>query len=485
MPTSRSVRRWVPLALVAGLALSACGTKVAGSTGTGATGDLPVLHIGQRLGAPAVAGMNGSDDPYPLTGTLPTGPASAHVYRYADTRTDQAVVVALASAFHVSGTPVRHAHGWVVTAKDASVAVTDGDAAWSYAVALNGCMGVPVDVDNLPGTSSAVGCAVDVATPSAVPAPDAGGSPRPAPASSSSDLTDADALAVAAPVLTALGVDPSAARVAAGSGSVRWVTWDPAVAGTSTSGASTTLTVDATGVVSAQGVKAEPAVGPAYPLISAAAALDALRAQPVPEIAIACAIGQTCPGVGPHKVTGATLGLMSAYDDATRVLVPAWFFAVAGSDVPVPVVAVDTTYIADPAGAGAGSGGGASAEPGSSGGSAGSDPGSSFVPIPPGTPQPEPATGIGHALPVQSVTLGKDGRTLVLHSFGGMCEDFAASAVESAREIRVTLTSTWNKGSGVACPAMAKEISVPLTLAAPWDNRRIVDTSTDQPVPVG
>jgi hypothetical protein len=482
MPTSRSVRRWVPLALVAGIALSACGTKVAGG-GAGGSTDLSVLHIGQRPGAPAAAGASRDADPYPLTGTLPTAPSTAPVYRYDDARTDEAVVTTLAAAFHVSGTPVRHAHGWVITAKDASVAVTDGDAAWSYSIALNGCLGMPVDVDNLPGTSSAVGCAV--ASPPPLPAPDASGSPQPAPPSAPApaDLSDADALAVAGPVLTALGADPSDARVAAGSGSVRWITWDPAFDAMPSTGASTTLTVDATGVVSAQGVRAEPTLGPTYPLISAAAALDLLRAQPVPEIAIACAIGQTCPGVGPHKVTGGRLGLMSAYDDATRVLVPAWFFTVAGSDQPVPVVAVEAAYIADPTGSR--SSGGASAEPGSSGGGAGSDPGSSFVPIPPGTPQPEPATGTAHELPVQSVTLGKDGRTMVLHSFGGMCEDFTASSVENASEIRVTLTSTWNKGSGVACPAMAKEISVPLTLAAPWDNRRIVDTSTDQPVPVG
>ena len=69
--------------------------------------------------------------------------------------------------------------------------------------------------------------------------------------------------------------------------------------------------------------------------------------------------------------------------------------------------------------------------------------------------------------------------------FGGMCEDVTASSVESASEIRVTLTWTWNKGVAVACPAMAKEISMPLTLAAPWGHRRVVDTSNDQPVPVG
>ena len=39
---------------------------------------------------------------------------------------------------------------------------------------------------------------------------------------------------------------------------------------------------------------------------------------------------------------------MSAYDDASRVLVPAWFFTVAGSDLPVPVVAVEVIVKLDP-----------------------------------------------------------------------------------------------------------------------------------------
>ena len=480
MPTSSSVRRWLPLALVAGLALSGCGTKVAGGSGAGASGDLPVLHVGQRLGAPDTVGSGRDTDPYPLVGTLPSGPSSAPVYRYADARTDESVAAALAAAFHVSGTPERHAHGWVVTAKDATVAVTDGDATWSYSVALNGCLGMPVDVDNAPGTSSAVGCATEAVPPSSAPAPNAsggsGGSAAPA------DLSDARALALASPEIAALGLDAAAAHVQPGAGPVRWVTWDPSVGGVSTSGTGTTLVVDATGVVSGQGVRAEPTEGPAYPIISASAALDWLRAMPQPEIAIACAIGQTCPGVGPKKVTGATLGLTTAYDGSSRVLVPAWLFRIEGTDQPVPVVAVESAYLADPATAG-----GASSEPGSSGGSAGGDPGTSFTPIPPGTPQPEPisGSGAGHSLTVLSVTLGKDGRTLVLHSQGGVCEDVAATVDETPAEVRVSLTATWNKGANVACPAIAKDISVPVTLTAPWNDRTIIDASTGENVPVG
>jgi hypothetical protein len=492
MTTTTGLRRWLPLALAAGLALTGCGTKVAGGAGSGGT-SLPVLHVGERLGAADTVGSSRDADPYPLVGTLPTGPDEAPVYRYGDARTDESVAVDLAAAFGISGTPQRHAHGWVVTAKDASVVVTDGDAAWSFTRALNGCFGMPVDVDNLPGTAtSAVGCAIDAITASPAPPPGGtagGGGPAadPAPA----DLSDARALDLARPILTALGLDPAGAAVAAGSGPVRWVTWDPTIDGTRSTGATTTLMVDASGVVGAQGVHASPAAGPAYPIISATAALDWLRAQPQPEIAIACVQGKVCPGIGPKKVTGATLGLMSAYDDATRVLVPAWFFSIEGTDLTTPVIAVDSAFLAAPTSSGTSGSGGATAEPGSTGsGSAVPDPGSTFTPIPPdapappASPPPYPASTDVRKLPVQSATLGKDGTTLVLHAMGSMCEDFRATADESATDVRVTVTAAWNKGTTVSCPAMARAIDLPVTLSAPWDNRTVIDTSNDQPVAV-
>ena len=519
MTRTHSAREVLPAALVLGLLLAGCGTKVAGS-GSGGSADLPVLHVGQRLTGAVAGAVSPAQDPYPLVGTLPGGPSTAPVYRYADARTTEADALALAAALHVSGTPTRHAHGWEITASSGSVRVSDGDAAWSYSRGRDTCPAYAVDIDNAPGITSAVGCAVAApppAAPAATPCPSGSGLDArpcsgtgvcPSPGSGSTAmpicvnagsgpmtgaspraaLGDAQALATAGPVFAALGLDVSSARVQPGGDLVRTVLLNPQVDGTVTTGASTSVLVDAHGVAGAGGVRGTPVKGPAYPIVSAQQALDWLRSQPQPEIAIACAIGQTCPGIGPHEVTGATLGLMSAFDDTTHVLIPAWLFTIKGYDAATPVVAVATAYLADPTGSSGKGGGSASAEPGSSGG-AGGEPGSTFTPIPPAAPVTPPDAGAPgttpHPLPIQSVSLGKDGATLVLHAVGGVCEDYAATADESGPDIKLTLTGVWNKGAGMMCPAIAKEFTVVVGLATPWNHRTVIDVTTGSPLSVG
>ncbi|MDA8434724.1 MAG: hypothetical protein M0Z98_01910 [Actinomycetales bacterium] len=366
--TRGTLGRAMPAAAVAlaAVVLAACGSEVAGS----ASGDLPVLRIGtgSYAGAAAVArGVAGSgQDPYPLEGTLPSGPASATILRYADSPVPAADVAALATALGVLGTPVRHAHGWEVTSRAGTVRVRDGGTAWSFARGTSQCPAYAVDIDNPNGAASAVGCAVlepstasrGVTTPPTV--------------------TDAAALAAARPVLAAAGLAAAPARVLPGTGP-RTVVVDPVVDGAPTSGVRTAVEVGSTGVLGAIGVLAVPAPGPAYPVITAAAALDLLRARPQPEIAIACARDAVCPGLGPHVVTGATLGRTMAYDGDSVVLVPAWLFTIRGSDDPVAVVAVERRYLADAAPDG---GATASAVPGSSGVSSGSSGGPSGAPVP-------------------------------------------------------------------------------------------------------
>ena len=95
-------------ALVAGLTLAGCGSQVAG----GSSGGPPVLRIGTGYAAAAAPMAGSAQDPYPLDGTLPTGPASATVLRYDERPLPAADVEALATALGVTGTPVRHEHGW-------------------------------------------------------------------------------------------------------------------------------------------------------------------------------------------------------------------------------------------------------------------------------------------------------------------------------------------------------------------------------------
>jgi hypothetical protein len=162
-------------------------------------------------------------------------------------------------------------------------------------------------------------------------------------------------------------------------------------------------------------------------------------------------------------------------------------FSVTGSDEPVPVVAVEQKYLADPTESpnpvGSGPGATSAPNPGTSdGGGSGSSPGSSGG-SGPATPVPvtEPPVPV---LSVQSVTLGKDGSTLVLGGVGGVCDDFSGKAEETSSTITVSIVATPKTPGGV-CPAMAKEFTVTVTLSAPWDNRTIVDAASGATLKLG
>ena len=114
---------------------------------------------------------------------------------------------------------------------------------------------------------------------------------------------DAAARAAAGPVLAAVGLDAALATVAArrerlrrphaGRSTRSSTAVPPRVPARSST--STTL-----GVARRDGRARHSDPGDAYPIITAAAALDLLRSMPQPEIAIACAIGQKCPGDRPE-----------------------------------------------------------------------------------------------------------------------------------------------------------------------------------------
>lgn len=576
------------LGLVSALVLSACGTQVAGA------GQPPVLRIGStnvsQVGAamdaarPAAAGIakSGSStnpDPYPLHGSLPTGPASAPVYRYADAQVAEARVTSLAAVLGISGAADRHAHGWKVSSMAGTLLVRDGSGQWSFSRTDNQCPMYTVDVDSANGAVSGVGCAVssgvavpatdnvaplpfadcpagsttpcnDVVVtpcltdkgclcpdggsacsettngggapascpatasctvtswrgpangPDATPQPCVSGDPQPGvvscsdpaptttpqPRPSAPAITDATALEKAKTVLAALGLGDATPQVISTGG---WsdVTVDPTVGGLPTVGTTTRVSVDATGVLGATGWLGEASEGATYPLITATQALDRLRSLPVPEIAIACVQAAGCPnGIMIRPVTGATLGLALRWDGSgtvgSEVLVPSWFFSIEGSTEPLPWVAVQDAYLGDPTpdpGV-TDPGSGSSASPGNPGTSE-----SPPTPVePPATAAPAPGgTTPNHLVAITSVTLGKDGSTLVVTGFGGVCEDYSANADESSTSIRLSLVGTPKQDSGKACPAIAKEVTATVVLASPWDKRQLVDAVTGQPVALG
>jgi hypothetical protein len=455
--TTRARGRRFAVGLVAlPLVLAACGSQHVGAgSGSGAAADgLPLLHVGVRDGAAAaMEGTGGAaDDPYPVVGVLPAGPKTAVVYRFSTGATPDDTAVALAAALHLAGSPVRHDHGWSVAAGGAELRVRD-DGSWSFWRSDATCP-YRVDVDTADNSQTAVGCAA------------------PIPGAKDS-VTDAEALAAAVPVLTASGATgtPSVNRADLVRVSASRVVDDLQV-----SGGDTSVTVDRDGVVDATGITGTPAAGPAYPIITAAQALDVLRAQPKP--AIACVAGATCPGVGPEHVTGAVLGLVPGDDDGTSVLLPAWLFTVKEQSTPIAVMAVQDQFLAQPS---TGVDGNPSAVAGSSGGSTGSgggSVGSSPEPVPPATDQPAPASPTSgpaaRPVTIDRATLNADGRTLTLWGEGGLCADYTAVAKEDADHVYAVLTSTPSQ-DGKICPAMAKQVSASVTLQDPLGARTVLD----------
>jgi hypothetical protein len=162
------------------------------------------------------------------------------------------------------------------------------------------------------------------------------------------------------------------------------VSVDPSVDGLTVSGFGTMVEVGPKGVAMAGGwlsptEHALKAVG-TYPLRTAHDAFVGLGLLPVPEIA--CMVGKPCPWTDPVTITGATYGLMAAWEDGTRpLLVPAWDFTVAAGGTPVVQGALDPKYVVNgrsPGGPGTSGSGSASTGPGVSVGPAGSSvPGSS------------------------------------------------------------------------------------------------------------
>ncbi len=92
------------------------------------------------------------------------------------------------------------------------------------------------------------------------------------------------------------------------------------------------------------------AAGPAYPLVTARSAYEALVRTPLPMPLMACPEplppdADPVPCGGPVTVTGARLGLSLQQSADGLVLVPAWLFDVEGSPQPLVQLAVDPSLL--------------------------------------------------------------------------------------------------------------------------------------------
>ncbi|GAA2313192.1 hypothetical protein OKJ48_04345 [Streptomyces kunmingensis] len=400
--------------------------------------------------APGEPDPNGTR--YRASGDLPDGPGEAPVYR-AEGEVSAAEVAALGKALDVGGTP----------------RLVDG--AWRLGPAQDGS-GPSLQVNReAPGTwtyakyAPSIGHKCAGKTKCADPA--GGGSEKDA-------VSEAVAKETAAPVLKALGQDDAKLEAAQLMGATRVVNADPKVGGLPTYGWSTGIQVGSDGqVTGGSGQLKAPVEGDTYPTVGAKETLERLNSTAAGDRASVggCASaapldggarssgpgteqGAGCTPSSPRPpasatvaVTGATFGLAAHFVEGRQALVPSWLFRVepagAGQEFTVTHPAVQPKFLVAP---------GSSTSPSASAsGGPGSDSGDVRV------------EGYGAA-----------GRTLTLHFSGGVCATYAAAADESGGKVTVRVTSTEKKGT--VCIQMAKFFTLPVTLDAPLDDRKVVGT---------
>jgi hypothetical protein len=480
--------------------------------------DLPAKESA-AVGSSAMAAGDGT---YQLTGTLPKGPKTAAVYR-ADQQVSQAQVQRLAGLLGLHGPVTSDAASWRVRAAGSGPSLLVSRAApgeWQYTRSGAGQM------DSQPGRSPAgsVSSPVQPSAPAAPPQPvgpgDSGSSTGNAgPADSGTPPVSAEkAGAVAAPLLDGLGLSGARTDTAETVGAQRMVTADPVVDGLPTTGWATTLEVGPDGTLSTAGGRlASLTKGDTYPVVSAQTAFKQLSAPTVglgsdnglpacmvplrPEQPAAPATpGQgtkpaqgnklartlpCVPGSGhPVQVRGAAFGLAFRYVSGAPALVPSWLFATAPAGVARTMVTAETAV--DPAYIEGGSSASSAPPPGSV------DPGGPMQPGPapsaqPGGPtpsavspypvDPQPAAPRVKVSGYQAV-----GSTLDVVFYGGICNPYKVTAVETASEVRVTVTAVSSGSQHKMCPMIARGFTQKVQLKQPLGSRTVVDASDGQPV---
>ncbi len=77
----------------------------------------------------------------------------------------------------------------------------------------------------------------------------------------------------------------------------------------------------------------------------------------------------------------------------------------------------------------------------------------------------------------------KDGRTLTLHFWGGVCSDYSATAGDQSSDSVTVGVTGKEKHPGRMCVMMAKGFDQTVRLDKPLDGRKVVDAMTGQRVP--
>ena len=454
--TSTTVRRGAPLAAGVAVLVVLAGSSFLLRDDDTAAGpgsqQPPPLRIGA---ASAAADGSAGTGQVTVTGDLPDGPDTAPVYRFVSgaDRTPR-----LSDVLGVEATDVPPEE-LLVPQQGATLRVSTGPSShWQFLRAdASECMDQPLGGHPDDPVSSCV-----------VPPP----KQRPGPASPPSAAAAAKA---AEPAFFGSGVDVDAASQGTLTSTValdtRTLRFDPVVDDLPTTGFATTATVDEQGLLSAQGWLGDTEPGDRYPVVSAQAAVDQLAAMPMPLMACAESTPPVPPGPvcgGPLEVTAAVFGLSLQWEGERPLLVPSWLFDVHGGVQPLAVVAVDPSYLVDPAvdpgeqpsdGA---SGGGVPGSPGTA------DPGS------PVAPDVQPSASTSR---FDSVSPVDDGAGLVVTFYGGVdtCYEYVVTAEESADEVRLGLVEDV---IGEVCIDLAQQYEKTVTLDRPLGDRRAVDAET-------
>ncbi|SMF31891.1 hypothetical protein [Streptomyces sp. Amel2xC10] len=427
-----------------------------GSGGSGAPsgdGTPPALSLDDYAGKATDDGTPGDTagiapgepNPYGVTyvadGDLPDGPGTAPVY-WATGSVGKDEVARLAKALGVAGTPTADGDAWKVgSGNDGSGPVLrvrrEAPGSWTFSRYAPG-------TDNC--TGSLAKCTKDPAAPATAP------------------VSEAAAKKAAAPVLKAVGQEDAELDASQVMGSQRIVNADPAIDGLPSYGWTTGVTVSAQGeVVGADGQLGAPVKGATYPLLSADEALAAMNAAPGTEhrmgiggcaspvplkdrLESPCGTATDPAATKRETVTveDAVLGLAPHTSGGRQVLVPTWLFDVkargAADGYRLTHPAVEPAYLES-----------ASAS----------------------KPSPAPSATPGEdRRDVRVDGYTAEGDELVVSFTGGVCGDYAATAVESGGQVKVTVTETPWKDK--VCIMIAKEFHQSVKLDEPLGDRKVV-----------
>ena len=252
---------------------------------------------------------------------------------------------------------------------------------------------------------------------------------------------------------------------------------DPHVSGLPTSGLRTALvgSSDGTFVTSGAGWLVRTPELADYPVVPAADAYQLLRRTPLPMPLMACPEPlpegtDPVPCGGPITVTGARLGLSLQQSADGYLLVPAWFFTVAGSDNPLAQVAVEPSLVE----AAAPAGGGSSGSSGSGGGAVPPATASAAPPsVVPGEPVPAPQSRF------TAVSRSRDDRSLDVTFWGGVeaCYSYDVRAEEDGSRVRIWLVER-TPHSDKPCIDLAMERQATVALDRPLGLRTVEDGDT-------